>query len=116
MAGVEVSMNIAKYTIGSSVKHRIYGFRGLVFDVDAEFNNTDEWYESIPVDARPRKNQPFYHLFAETPSPDQSPYIAYVSEQNLIPDDDESPIEHPDIKEFFEQTSDGKFIPRQKCN
>ena len=102
-------------TIGSSVKHRIYGFRGLVFDVDAEFNNTDEWYESIPVDARPRKNQPFYHLFAETPSPDQSPYIAYVSEQNLIPDDDESPIEHPDIKEFFEQTSDGKFIPRQKC-
>ena len=74
--------NTAKFMIGEQVRHRIYGFRGVVFDVDPEFSNTDEWYQSIPPESRPRKDQPFYHLFAE--STEQSPYVAYVSEQNLV--------------------------------
>ena len=99
------------------VKHRVYGFRGVIFDVDPIFNNTKEWWESIPEDVRPRKNQPFYHLLAETPEPERSPYIAYVSEQNLVPEEwDDDPISHPELEEFFEGMEDGRFIPRQKAN
>ena len=104
----------AKFTIGAQVRHRVYGFRGVVFDVDPEFNNTDEWYESIPADVRPRKDQPFYHLFAE--SNEQSPYIAYVSEQNLVPDDDDDPISHPEMVEYFEGVEDGRYVPRLLLN
>jgi len=107
----------AKYEIGMPVKHRVYGFRGVIFDVDPVFNNTDEWWESIPEDVRPRKNQPFYHLLAETPEPERSPYIAYVSEQNLVPEDrDEDPIDHPELEEFFDGMRDGRFVLRQKAN
>ena len=77
-------LRIAKYTIGAVVKHRVYPFRGVVFDIDPVFNNTDEWYEAIPPEIRPRKDQPFYHLFAENA---ETEYVAYVSEQNLLPDE-----------------------------
>lgn len=106
--------DMAKFTIGSQVKHRIYGFRGVIFDVDPEFSNTEEWYDSIPADVRPRKNQPFYHLFAE--SNEQSPYIAYVSEQNLVPDDDDEPINHPEMIEYFDSGEDGNYVPRILMN
>lgn len=108
------SHSTAKYSIGMPVRHRVYGFRGIIFDVDPEFDNTEEWYESIPEDVRPRKDQPYYHLFAETP--DKSPYIAYVSEQNLVPDEDSDPIHHPAIAEFFDVGDDGSFITRAKMN
>ena len=74
-------MQTARFFIGQVVKHRVFPFRGVIFDVDPEFDNSDEWYESIPADVRPRKDQPFYHLFAENA---ESEYIAYVSEQNLL--------------------------------
>ncbi|MEK9725311.1 MAG: heat shock protein HspQ [Rhodospirillaceae bacterium] len=107
----------AKFEIGTPVKHRVYGFRGVIFDVDPVFNNTEEWWENIPEDVRPRKDQPFYHLLAETPEPERSPYIAYVSEQNLVPEDrDEDPIDHPELEEFFVGMQDGRFILRQKTN
>lgn len=105
----------AKYPIGNQVKHRIFGFRGVIFDVDPVFANSDEWYDSIPADVRPRKDQPFYHLFAE--APDQAPYVAYVSEQNLVVDDElDEPISHPDLEEVFEDLVDGRFILRSKAN
>jgi len=108
----------AKFQIGMPVRHRKYGFRGVIFDVDPVFNNTEEWWESIPEDVRPKKEQPYYHLLAETPEPERSPYIAYVSEQNLIAEDgDEEPISHPDLDEFFiGQEEDGRFVPRAKAN
>ena len=108
----------AKFEIGMPVRHRKYGFRGVIFDVDPIFNNTDEWWESIPEDVRPKKDQPFYHLLAETPEPERSPYIAYVSEQNLVLEDgDQEPINHPDLHEFFDKrTSSGRFMPRAKSN
>jgi heat shock protein HspQ len=105
---------VAKFRIGTPVKHRLYGFRGVVFDVDPVFANTEEWYQAIPEDRRPRKDQPFYHLFAETP--EKTPYIAYVSEQNLVPDDDPEPIRHPAINEYFECRNDGTFVARGKMN
>lgn len=104
----------AKFRIGMPVKHRLYGFRGVVFDVDPVFANTEEWYQSIPEDRRPRKDQPYYHLFAETR--EKAPYIAYVSEQNLVPDDDPEPIHHPAINEFFRGMKDGTFVVRHKMN
>ena len=92
-------MRLAKFRIGEVVKHRVYPFRGVIFDVDPEFNNTEEWYQSIPEDIRPRKDQPFYHLLAEN---EKSTYIAYVSEQNLLADESREPVNHPMVDELFE--------------
>jgi heat shock protein HspQ len=98
----------AKFSIGAVVRHRVFPFRGVVFDIDPEFNNTEEWYQSIPAEVRPCKDQPFYHLFAENA---ESEYIAYVSEQNLLPDASGAPVRHPQVKEVFE--FDGKvYRPR----
>src|SRR6185436_8938348 len=88
----------AKVTIGQVVRHRVYPFRGVIFDIDPVFNNTEEWYQSIPAEVRPGKDQPFYHLFAENA---ESEYIAYVSEQNLLPDTSEEPVRHPQVAEVF---------------
>ena len=105
---------MAKFHIGMPVRHRIYGFRGIIFDVDPEFDNSEEWYDSIPENVRPTKDQPFYHLFAETP--DKSPYIAYVSEQNLEPDDDTDPLHPPGLSEYFDVHDDGSLSLRSKMN
>ncbi len=95
-----------KFRIGQVVRHRVYPFRGVVFDVDPEFNNTDEWWESIPEDVRPRKDQPFYHLLAEN---EETTYVAYVSEQNLLIDDAGGPVNHPQVAELFGQFEDGVY-------
>ena len=100
----------AKFAIGEIVRHRIYPFRGVVFDVDPEFSNSEEWYQSIPEDVRPRKDQPFYHLFAENA---QSTYVAYVSEQNLLPDAENGPVNHPQIGDVFGDIHDGRYRLRQ---
>ncbi|HBD11845.1 MAG TPA: heat shock protein HspQ [Porticoccaceae bacterium] len=89
----------AKYEIGRVVKHRLFPFRGVIFDVDPTFNNTEEWWNAIPEHIRPRKDQPFYHLLAEN---DETTYVAYVSEQNLLPDDSKKPVEHPQVKDLFD--------------
>jgi heat shock protein HspQ len=102
-------MREAKFNIGQVVKHRLFPFRGVVFDIDPEFDNTEEWYESIPEEVRPAKDQPFYHLFAENA---EHEYIAYVSEQNLVPDTSGDPIRHPQVAEIFEQSTDGDYRPR----
>ena len=99
----------AKFQIGQIVRHRIFSFRGVIFDIDPEFNNTEEWYQSLPPEARPRKDQPFYHLFAENA---ESEYIAYVSEQNLLPDASGDPVRHPQVAEVFEQDERGSYRPR----
>ncbi|MDE0717447.1 MAG: heat shock protein HspQ [Rhodospirillaceae bacterium] len=89
---------IAKFAIGQVVRHRLYPFRGVIFDVDPEFANTEEWWQSIPEEVRPRKDQPFYHLLAENA---ETTYTAYVSEQNLVPDDSGKPVGHPKVKSMF---------------
>ena len=99
----------AKFKIGQVVRHRVYPFRGVVFDIDPEFNNTEEWYQSIPAEVRPRKDQPFYHLFAENA---ETEYIAYVSEQNLLPDTSGKPVRHPDVPKVFVQDESGDYRPR----
>ena len=96
----------AKFAIGQVVKHRMFPFRGVIFDVDPEFANTEEWWLSIPEDVRPEKDQPFYHLLAENA---QTEYIAYVSEQNLLPDDTGQPVGHPQAALIFDSFREGQY-------
>ena len=96
----------AKFTIGQVVRHRKHPFRGVIFDVDPTFSNTEEWYESIPAESRPVKEQPFYHLLAEN---DTSYYVAYVSEQNLERDLSGEPVDHPEVIEMFGALDDGTY-------
>lgn len=101
----------AKFSIGQIVRHRFFPFRGVVFDIDPTFSNTDEWYDSIPAEMRPEKDQPFYHLLAENAD---SEYIAYVSEQNLLPDTSGEPLRHPEIEERFTSDSSGSYRARHQ--
>ena len=102
-------MKTAKFSIGQVVRHRLFPFRGVIFDVDPQFANTDEWYEAIPADVRPSKDQPFYHLLAEN---SETEYIAYVSEQNLLEDQSGEPIRHSQVAEIFIKDKGGGYRPR----
>jgi len=99
----------AKYDIGQVVRHRVYPFRGVIYDVDPIFANTEEWWLSIPAEVRPSKDQPFYHLFAENAD---TQYVAYVSEQNLVPDESGEPVRHPQVDEIFVRAEDGRYRMR----
>jgi heat shock protein HspQ len=103
-------MRVAKFQIGQIVRHRIYPFRGVIFDVDPVFSNTEEWLMSIPAEVRPGRDQPFYHLLAENA---QTTYIAYVSEQNLIPDESGKPVSHPQLGELFNGIEGGRYRPKR---
>ena len=103
----------AKFGIGQIVRHRIYLFRGVIFDVDPTFSNTEEWWLSIPEPLRPRKDQPYYHLLAEN---EEGTYEAYVSEQNLLPDESGRPCRHPLVGELFEELPGGRYRPRRGVN
>lgn len=103
---MRISSKTAKYNLGQVVRHREHPFRGVIFDVDPEFANTEEWYESIPEETRPARNQPFYHLYAET---EATYYVAYVSEQNLVADHSGEPLEHPEVVEMFGEFEDGRY-------
>ena len=102
---------VAKFAIGQVVKHRIFPFRGVIFDVDPVFANTEEWWLSIPEAVRPRKDQPFYHLLAEN---DQSSFVAYVSEQNLLAEEGEEPVSHPQTTLIFDQFRAGRYQLRPR--
>jgi heat shock protein HspQ len=104
-----MSVRTAKFAIGQVVRHRIHPFRGIIFDVDPVFANTEEWWLAIPEAMRPRKDQPFYHLFAENA---QTEYVAYVSEQNLVPDESDEPLRHPMVNSVFKMGPDGTYRPK----
>ncbi|MBO6552404.1 MAG: heat shock protein HspQ [Roseitalea sp.] len=100
----------ARFGIGDIVRHRMFPFRGVIFDIDPEFDNTEEWYEAIPAEIRPRRDQPFYHLLAEN---EDTEYVAYVSEQNLLPDETGEPVRHPQVGDMFDWSADhGRYVVR----
>ena len=101
----QIEIPVARFAIGEVVRHRLFDFRGVVFDVDPQFANSEEWYQAIPEDLRPAKDQPFYHLLAENA---ETNYVAYVSQQNLLLDDSEEPIDHPAIATMFNR-EDGRY-------
>jgi heat shock protein HspQ len=98
---------LAKFRIGQVVRHRLFPFRGVIFDVDPEFSNSEEWYQAIPKEIRPRKDQPFYHLLAENA---EAYYVAYVSEQNLVIDDSGEPVGHPQVGQMFGELKEGRYL------
>ncbi len=100
-----------RFAIGDVVRHRLFDFRGVIFDVDPVFANSEEWYDSIPEDIRPDRDQPFYHLLAES---DDNSYVAYVSQQNLIGDSRAGPVDHPEVRDFFERFENGRYQMRRK--
>lgn len=102
----------AKFGIGDVVKHRFHPFRGVIFDVDPSFANSEEWWLSIPENLRPAKEQPYYHLLAEN---EESTYEAYVSEQNLLPDDSGERCRHPLVESMFDRSPDGRYVPRERA-
>jgi len=101
----------AHFSIGEVVRHRIFEFRGVIFDVDPVFANSEEWYQAIPEDIRPPKDQPFYHLLAEN---GEQSYVAYVSQQNLVPDGTDEPVDHPAISGIFSTYEDGRYQLRRE--
>ena len=102
--------SVARFGIGDIVRHKLFDFRGVVFDVDPVFANSEDWYEAIPKELRPRRDQPFYHLLAEN---EDSSYVAYVSQQNLLDDSDGGPIGHPSVDELFDDFADGRYRLRR---
>jgi heat shock protein HspQ len=108
-AAAPAAMREAKFSVGAVVRHRVYPFRGIVFDIDPVFNNTEDWWQAIPEEIRPRKDQPFYHLLAEN---SETTYVAYVSEQNLLADKTGQPVRHPQVKEMFAVDEKGQYRAR----
>lgn len=104
------SRNEARFAIGDVVRHRMFDFRGVVFDIDPVFANSEEWWESIPKEVRPVREQPFYHLLAEN---GDSNYVAYVSQQNLLADGEGGPVDHPNVAELFEDFDKGRYRLRR---
>lgn len=100
----------ARFGIGDVVRHRLFEFRGVVFDIDPVFANSEEWYDAIPEAVRPKREQPFYHLLAEN---DDSAYVAYVSQQNLLGDSDGGPVDHPSLTQLFHDFADGRYQLRR---
>ncbi len=103
----------ARFAIGDVVRHRKFDFRGVVFDIDPVFANSEEWYLSIPEGSRPSRDQPFYHLLAEN---EETSYVAYVSQQNLAPDDEGLPVDHPGLAQLFERFADGRYHLRRSLS
>jgi len=100
----------ARFGIGDVVRHRQFDFRGVIFDIDPVFANSEEWYESIPQEVRPKREQPYYHLLAEN---GENAYVAYVSQQNLVGDGEGGPVEHPSVEQLFEDFRDGHYRLRR---
>jgi len=107
----EPAIRLAKFGIGQVVKHRVFAFRGVIFDVDPVFANTEEWWMAIPAEVRPHKDQPFYHLLAEN---DEGGYVAYVSEQNLVPDTSGEPVGNPNTSLIFDGFRQGQYHLRPR--
>ena len=101
----------ARFAIGDVVRHKLFDFRGVVFDIDPVFANSEEWYEAIPENVRPRRDQPFYHLLAEN---EDSSYVAYVSQQNLLSDGDGGPVDHPSVTQLFDDYANGRYRLRRR--
>jgi heat shock protein HspQ len=102
-------IRVARFSIGEIVQHRLHPFRGVIFDVDPTFANNEEWWLSIPMEVRPRKDQPYYHLLAEN---EHTTYVAYVSEQNLLPDESGEPCHHPQVADIFDGPVAGRYEPK----
>ena len=103
-------MNDARFSVGQLVHHRLFEYRGVIVDVDATFDGTDEWYEQV-ARSRPPKDEPWYHVL-----PHEATHTTYVSERNLEADPTGQPISHPLLEEFFEEYRNGRYVADHSFN
>jgi heat shock protein HspQ len=100
----------AKFSVGDLVHHRLFGYRGVIVDVDARFEGGEAWYEQV-ARSRPPKDRPWYHVL-----PHSTFHTTYVAERNLEPDDRLEPIEHPLLSRFFDDFRDGRYVATRRVN
>ena len=103
-------MNESAFFVGQIVHHKLFDYRGVIFDVDPGFQGTEAWYRQV-ARSRPPKDQPWYHVLV-----DGRPATTYVAQRNLEPAENLSPIEHPLVEEVFSGFADGIYRPRRRSN
>ena len=108
--GTVTNISRVKFSVGELIHHRLFGYRGVIIDVDQNFQASEEWYEAV-AKSRPPKNKPWYHVLVH-----QSEQSTYVAEQNLEPDDSVEPIDHPMLENFFSKFDNGRYIRNQPAN
>jgi heat shock protein HspQ len=100
----------AKFSVGDLIHHRLFGYLGVIVDVDARFEGSEAWYEQV-ARSRPPKDRPWYHVL-----PHNTGHTTYVAERNLEPDDRLEPIEHPLLSQFFDDFRDGRYVAARRVN
>ena len=105
-----MSTSRARFQVGQPVSHKIFDYRGVIFDVDATFQSTDEWYDTM-ARTRPPKDEPWYHVFVH-----DAEHTTYVAERNLEPDLTGEPIKHPALTQIFDELKDGIYRRRRQVN
>jgi len=95
---------IARFSVGELVSHRLFGYRGVVVDVDATFQLTDEWYEAM-ARSRPPKDRPWYHVLVH-----EATHATYVAERNLEADASGEPVRHPLVASAFTRFENGRYV------
>jgi len=108
--GTVTNISQVKFSVGELIHHRLFDYRGVIIDVDRNFQATEEWYEAV-AKSRPPKNRPWYHVLVH-----ESEHSTYVAEQNLETDDSLEPIVHPMLEDFFSKFDSGKYIRNQPAN
>ena len=105
-----MSQSRARFAVGELVHHRLFDYRGVVFDVDPTFQGDDEWYEQV-ARSRPPRDRPWYHVL-----PHGASHTTYVAERNLEPDEVGSAVEHPLVAELFDELREGRYVRRRTLN
>ncbi len=105
-----MSQTQARFSVGELTRHRLFSYRGVVVDVDATFEGTDEWYEAM-ARTRPPKDRPWYHVLVH-----KADHMTYVAERNLEPDPSSEPIDHPLLGSFFDAFRDGRYCRERSLN
>ncbi len=100
----------AKFAVGQLVHHKLFGYRGVIVDVDASYQGSDEWYEEVAHNAPP-KDRPWYHVLVHG-----ADYETYVAERHLESDVSNAPINHPDLGRFFDGFRNGAYVVRRRMN
>ena len=108
--GTVTPITQVKFAVGELVRHRLFGYRGVIVDVDRNFQASEEWYQTV-AKSRPPKNKPWYHVLVHG-----STHSTYVAERNLASDDSLEPIDHPMVEHFFSNFDHGRYVRIDRDN
>ena len=100
-----------RFYIGQIIEHRLFGYRGAIYDVDPRFMLSEEWYEKVAL-SRPAKDQPWYAVLV-----DGAEHTTYVAERNLKASENaSSPIRHPLIDDYFSRFDGDRYLTQERRN